>query len=248
MGGFEGDGEGGGHGAPGERDLLLADPEVAIESKVGALPWGDPDEVATFHENKDVGLAGVRRGVNGMVDGALEMSHGLLVVGVDKESSEAEIGGGLPGGCAPGVVLLWTVFTGPVVKSAESERALSTSNGDLIPLGVTVARLCDTWDVGAFDGEHLVEVGVSTSGALLLEEGEGADPVGVAGGADVPVDEIAKAAEVGILDGVGWMQVGTRQRRRLRVFRWDVRMGLSTLWTPKGGVLGSVQIQHSVRI
>ena len=62
------------------------------------------------------------------------------------------------------------------------------------------------------------------------------------------MDEVAKAAEVGILDGVGWMGVGAGRRRGVWVFSCDVRMGLSTLWTPKGGVLDGVQIQRSVRI
>ena len=63
------------------------------------------------------------------------------------------------------------------------------------------------------------------------------------------MDEIAKAAEVGILDGVGWMKFGcTRRRCRVRVFRWDVGMGLSTLWTPKGGELDGVLIEAGVRV
>lgn len=62
------------------------------------------------------------------------------------------------------------------------------------------------------------------------------------------MDEVAQAAEVGILDGVKRMGVGARGRRGLEVFRWDVRMGLSTLWTPEGGELDGVLIQASVRI
>ena len=59
VGGFEGDGEGGGHGAPGEGLFLLADPECAVEPEVGALSGGDPEEVAAFHKDEEVGLAGV---------------------------------------------------------------------------------------------------------------------------------------------------------------------------------------------
>jgi hypothetical protein len=44
------------------------------------------------------------------------------------------------------------------------------------------------------------------------------------------------------------MGAAARRRRGLEVFRWDVRMGLSALWTPKGGILDGVQIQRSVRI
>ena len=97
-------------------------------------------------------------------------------------------------------------------------------------------------------GECLVEVRIAASSAFLLEEGESADPIGVAGGAHVPVDEFAQAAEVGILDGVGWMGVGARRRRGVDCFGWDVRMGLSTLWTPEGGVLGRVLIQRNVGV
>lgn len=59
MGGLEGDGESSGHGAPGEGLFLLTDPECAVEPEVGALSGGDPDEVAAFHEDEEVGLAGV---------------------------------------------------------------------------------------------------------------------------------------------------------------------------------------------
>jgi hypothetical protein len=37
VGGLESEGEGGGHGAPGEGFLLLADPEGAVEPEVYAL-------------------------------------------------------------------------------------------------------------------------------------------------------------------------------------------------------------------
>ena len=183
-----------------------------------------------------------------MINGALKMCQGLLVVGIDEEASEAKIGRMLPGGSAPGGVILWAVLFGPEVESAEGDRALHGSSGDLIPFGIAVAGLDDTRDVGALNGECLVEVGVCTSGAFLLEKGEGADPVGVDGGADVPVNEIAKAAAVSILDGVGWMEVGARRRRGDGVFRGDVRMRLSTLRAPEGGELDGVLIQASVRV
>ena len=48
---------------------------------------------------------------------------------------------------------------------------------------------------------------------------------------------------MGRVDG-GWCGA----EARVWVFSCDVRMGLSTLWTPKGGVLDGVQIQRSVRI
>lgn len=83
-----------------------------------------------------------------MVDGALQVCEGLLVVGIDEEGSEAMIGGGLPGGCAPGGVVLGAVFFGPEVEGAEGEGPLGTSNSDLIPLCVAITGLGDGIDVG----------------------------------------------------------------------------------------------------
>ena len=56
------------------------------------------------------------------------------------------------------------------MKGAKGERALGTSRGYSIPLGVALSGLGDAIDMGELDGERLVEVKIAASRAFLLEE------------------------------------------------------------------------------
>ena len=248
MGGLEGESEGSRYGAPGEGLLLLANPEIAIEREVGVPLRGDPDKVTALHEDENVGLAGVGGSIDSTVNGVLEVSECVVIVGVDKEGPEATIGVGLPGGGSPSGIVLGTVLLGPEVKGAEGERALGTSGGNLIPLGFAISGFGDVVDLGELDGEILAPLRIAGSSALLLEEGEGADPVRVAGSALFPVDEVLEAAKVGNLDGIALRAAGVTRRDGVVVFVGDVWMRLCALGTPERAVLDGVLVELSVRV